>query len=175
MPVGGRAATLAVALAFAVLGAVPAVADPDTPTPPPPAEDHGTAGPAPGPASAGSAAPLPGPLAMDHDGTFTVGTQIMPGVYTSAGPLPGDACYWRRIGPNNVTVENALSKQPQTVTIDATDVAFKTNGCQPWQLNPGAPPPGQNPPWLSQLQLRHELDILNGLAGQSGNGQLPPY
>jgi hypothetical protein len=36
-------------------------------------------------------------------------------------------------------------------------------------------PPAQNPPWMSQLQLRHNLDILNGLAGQSGNGQLPPY
>lgn len=57
-----------------------------------------------------------------------------------------------------------------------TDVAFKTNGCQPWQpTDAAAAPPGQTPPWLSQLQLRHSLDILNGLAGQSGNGQLPPY
>lgn len=111
---------------------------------------------------------------MDHDGLFAVGTDIVPGVYTSAGPLPGDACYWRRIAPDNSTVENALSKQPQTVRIDAGDMAFKTKGCQPWQLT-DAPPPNQNPPWLSQLQLRHNLDILNGLAGQSGNGQLPPY
>jgi hypothetical protein len=112
---------------------------------------------------------------MDNGGTFTVGTQILPGVYTSGGPLAGDACYWRRIGPNNTTIENALSKQPQTVQIASGDVAFKTNGCQPWQLAVGAPPPNQNPPWLSQLQLRHNLDILNGLARQSGNGQLPPY
>lgn len=111
---------------------------------------------------------------MNQDGTFTVGTDIVAGVYTSAGPAPGDACYWRRIAPDNSTVENALSKQPQTVQIDAGDKAFKTNGCQPWQLS-DAPPPNQNPPWLSQLQLRHNLDILNGLAGQSGNGQLPPY
>ena len=30
--------------------------------------------------------------------TFAVGKDIVPGVYISAGPLPGDACYWRRIG-----------------------------------------------------------------------------
>ena len=112
---------------------------------------------------------------MDQDGTFAVGSQILPGVYTSAGPRPGDTCYWRRIGPDNATVENAMSKQPQVVQIDPADVAFKTHGCQPWQLSADAAPPNQNPPWLSQLQLRHSLDVLNGLAGQSGNGQLPPY
>ena len=111
---------------------------------------------------------------MDHDGIFSVGSQILPGVYTSAGPLPGESCYWRRIGADDATVENAMSKQPQVVQIDPTDIAFKTRGCQPWQLSNDAPP-NQNPPWLSQLQLRHSLDILNGLAGQSGNGQLPPY
>ena len=112
---------------------------------------------------------------MDHDGTVAVGTEILPGVYTSAGPVPGDACYWRRIGADNTTVGNALSKQPQVVQIDAADVAFKTKGCQPWRLTDGAALPNQDPPWLAQLKLRHDLDILNGLAGQSGNGQLPPY
>jgi hypothetical protein len=111
---------------------------------------------------------------INRDGTFVVGKDIVAGVYTSGGPLPGDACYWRRIGADGATLENALSKQPQTVQIEAGDMAFKTKGCQPWQLT-DAPPPNQNPPWLSQLQFRHELDILNGLAGQSGNGQLPPY
>ena len=112
---------------------------------------------------------------MNHDGTFAVGKDIVPGFYTSAGPRPGDSCYWRRIAADNSTLENALSKQPQTVQIDAGDMAFKTKGCQPWQLTDGAASTNQSPPWLSQLQLRHELDILNGLAGQSGNGQLPPY
>ena len=111
---------------------------------------------------------------ISHDGTFIVGKDIVAGVYSSAGPLPGDACYWRRIGADGATLENALSKQPQTVQIEVGDMAFKTKGCQPWQLT-DAPPPNQNPPWLSQLQFRHDLDILNGLAGQSGNGQLPPY
>lgn len=108
------------------------------------------------------------------DGVYAVGTEILPGVYSSAGPTDGGTCYWRRIGPAGVTVDNALSKQPQVVAIDATDVAFKTRGCQPWQPTTDAPP-GQTPPWLGQLQFRHNLDILNGLAGQSGNGQLPAY
>ncbi|MGI9123499.1 MAG: hypothetical protein ACR2JM_01920 [Mycobacterium sp.] len=173
-----RVSTTAVAVLIAALaGAGPAVADPDTPTPPPPGPAEAPVPvetPPPADAHAAGAPPAPGPAAMDHDGTFTVGAQILPGVYTSAGPIPGGTCYWRRIGADDTTLGNALTKQPQTVQVDASDVAFKTRGCQPWSLT-DAPPPGESPPWLSQLQLRHNLDILNGLAGQSGNGQLPPY
>lgn len=154
-----------------------AAADPPSPEPGPPSDaagaDHGIQAGAPPPAP-GPSGPVPQTL-IDRDGTFAVGKDIVPGVYTSAGPLPGDACYWRRIGADNATLDNALSKQPQTVLIDPGDGAFKTRGCQPWQLADGAALPNQNPPWLSQLQFRHNLDILNGLAGQSGNGQLPPY
>ncbi len=103
-----------------------------------------------------------------------VGTDIIAGVYASGGPVDGGTCYWRRIGADDTTLGNALTKQPQLVVIEATDVAFKTNGCQPWAPTDAAPP-AQTPPWLSQLQLRHNLNILNGLAGQSGNGQLPAY
>ena len=117
---------------------------------------------------------LPGPPAVDRDGTYVVGTDIIAGVYASGGPVDGGTCYWRRIGADDATLGNALTKQPQLVVIEATDVAFKTNGCQPWQPTDAAPP-AQTPPWLSQLQLRHDLNILNGLAGQSGNGQLPAY
>ncbi len=111
---------------------------------------------------------------MDGDGTFVVGSDIPPGLYSSPGPLAGETCYWRRIGAEDATVANALTKKPQTVQIDPTDTAFKTNGCQAWTPT-DALPPNQDPPWLSQLKLRHSLDILNGLASQSGNGQLPPY
>lgn len=148
--------------AAAVLPAAGLAGAEPAPTPPAPTEPA-----APGPI-------LPGPPAVDADGTYTVGTDIIAGVYASGGPVDGGTCYWRRIGADDATLNNALTKQPQLVVIEATDVAFKTNGCQPWQPTDAAPP-AQTPPWLAQLQLRHDLNILNGLAGQSGNGQLPAY
>ena len=113
------------------------------------------------------------PAHLIQNGTFAVGADIAPGVYASAGPVEGETCYWRRIGADNVTVNNALTSQPQLIAIEATDVAFKTRGCQPWQLTLDGIPPEEIPPWLAQLRLRHELNVLNGLAGASGNGQLP--
>ena len=145
----------------------PVAADTPTPTPSTVAEH------APDPVGPG---PGPGPLmVIDRDGIYAVGTQILAGVYTSAGPVQGTKCYWKRVGGDGAILDNAMTSQPQVVQIESTDAAFKTRGCQPWQLTDGAAPPGQTPPWLSQLQLRHQLDVLNGLAGQSGNGQLPPY
>jgi len=146
------AAALAAAALLPVTGV--ATADPTTPAPTPP--------------------PVP-QTTMDHAGTYAIGTDIVAGTYASAGPVEGDKCYWKRVGGDdgNTTLDNALTGKAQVVQIEPTDTAFKTNGCQPWQLT-DAPPPGQTPPWLSQIQLRHYLDVLNGLAGQSGNGQLPP-
>lgn len=148
--------------AAAVLPAAGLAGAEPAPTPPAPTEPA-----VPGPI-------LPGPPAVDADGTYTVGTDIIAGVYASGGPVDGGTCYWRRIGADDATLGNALTKQPQLVVIEATDVAFKTSGCQPWEPTDAAPP-AQTPPWLSQLQLRHDLGILNGLAGQSGNGQLPAF
>ena len=146
------AAALAVAALLPVTGI--AAADPTTPAPAPPATPQTT---------------------MDHAGTYAIGTDIVAGTYASAGPVDGDKCYWKRVGGDdgNTTLDNALTGKAQIVEIEPTDKAFKTNGCHPWQLT-DAPLPAQTPPWLSQIQLRHYLDVLNGLAGQSGNGQLPP-
>lgn len=151
------------------VAAGPVAADPTTPVPPAPVNaEH-----SPDPAGPG---PGPGPLSIiDRDGLYAVGTQILPGLYGSAGPAEGTKCYWKRVAADGSILDNALTAQPQIVQIEPTDAAFKTRGCQPWQLTDGVAPPGQAPPWLSQLQLRHQLDILNGLAGRSGNGQLPPY
>jgi len=112
---------------------------------------------------------------VEADGSYAVGSEVLPGVYASAGPVPGDVCYWRRADADGTTLANAMTKQPQVVQIEPSDAVFTTNGCQPWQPTDGVPPPAQTPPWLAQLQLRHSLDVLNGLAGQSGNGVLPPY
>ena len=68
---------VAVALAVIGLGAPSgtASADPATPTPPAP----------------------PGPkTTIDADGTYAVGTDVVPGVYSSAGPVTDGTCSWRR-------------------------------------------------------------------------------
>lgn len=99
---------------------------------------------------------------MDHDGTYAVGTDIVPGVYSSAGPVGSGACYWKRVGnspDNKGIIDNALSKKPQVVQIEPGDTAFKTDGCQPWQMtDTAAPDPGKSPG-----EAKLGLGILNGL------------
>lgn len=82
---------------------------------------------------------------MSHDGTYAVGTDIVPGTYSSAGPVADGTCYWKRVGSDGATVDNALSKKAQVVQIDATDKSFRTNGCQAWQISDAAPPPTVSP------------------------------
>jgi hypothetical protein len=116
-------------------------------------------------------APPPAPkTTIDHDGIYAVGTDIAPGTYSSAGPVGNGTCYWKRLGnPDGALIDNALSKKPQVVQIDPTDKAFKTTGCQPWQLSPDANPPANTPP----AGVQGTLGILNGLLGGQ-NGQQAP-
>ncbi|OBG35148.1 hypothetical protein [Mycobacterium sp. E3198] len=116
--------------------------------------------------------PPPGPkTTMDHDGTFAVGSDIAPGIYSSAGPVGDGTCYWKRTGnPDGNLVDNALSKKPQVVQIEPTDKSFKTSGCQPWQLTPDAALPPSAPP----AGVQGTLGILNGLLGGQ-NGPPPPH
>jgi hypothetical protein len=112
------------------------------------------ADPAPEPPPAPAPAPSPAPkTTMDADGTFAVGTDIQPGTYSSAGPVDGGACYWKRVNGSDI-VDNALTKKAQIVQIEPTDTSFTTNKCQPWQLT-DAPVPVQGPgdllPQLGQL------------------------
>ena len=110
-------------------------------------------------------APVPPPAprtTIDKDGTYAVGSDIAPGIYSSGGPVGDGTCYWKRLGnPDGNLLDNALTKMPQVVRIDATDKSFKTSGCQPWQLTPDANPPGEVPPQIAGAQL----GILNGLLG----------
>jgi hypothetical protein len=128
-----------------------AVADP-APAPAPPAPGRG-------------AAPAPAKTTIDHDGVFNVGTDIVPGVYTSAGPVGNGVCYWKRLGDDaKQPLDNAMSKKPQIVRIDATDKTFKTDGCQAWQKDDAAvPDPGKSPE-----QAGIGLGILNSLIGGGG-------
>jgi len=68
-------------------------------------------------------APPPAPkTTIDKDGTYAVGTDIAPGIYSSAGPVDNGTCYWKRLGnPDGNLIDNALSKKPQVVQIDPTD------------------------------------------------------
>ncbi|MBJ7341925.1 MAG: hypothetical protein JHC64_29820 [Mycolicibacterium sp.] len=137
-----------------------------------------------GVASADPTAPPPNPAAppaaaprttIDADGVYAVNTDIAPGVYSTAGPVGDGACFWKRIGnPDGATIDNALTKKPQTVQIDPTDQSFKTNGCQPWQLTDAAPPPQASglAPALAGLQLQAYMAQLNARAAASG--QVPP-
>jgi hypothetical protein len=108
--------------------------------------------PEPSPAESPAGSPEPSPATgpkttIDHDGTFAVGTDIVPGTYSSAGPVANGTCYWKRMGnPDGNLIDNSMSKKPQVVQIDPTDKAFKTSGCQPWQLTPNANPPPSAPP-----------------------------
>jgi hypothetical protein len=115
--------------------------------------------------------PQPGPkTTIDHDGTYAVGSDIAPGIYSSPGPVGTGTCYWKRLGnPDGNLVDNALSKKPQVVQIDPTDKSFKTSGCQPWQLTPDANPPANAPPGLPGT-----LGSILGLLGGQ-NGPQPPH
>ncbi|HZA09924.1 hypothetical protein [Mycobacterium sp.] len=127
-------------------------------------------------ASADPPAPPPQPkTTIDHDGTYSVGADIVPGTYVSAGPVAGGTCYWKRLsGPDGRDmIDNAMSKKPQAVRIDASDKAFKTDGCQPWQKTDDAKPPADIPPPIAGAQLHGYIDDLNGHARQFGGGQLP--
>jgi hypothetical protein len=152
--------TLAWAASAGLAVADPPPAPPPAPAPPAPAPGHG---PAP--------APAPAKTTIDKDGVYNVGTDIVPGVYTSAGPVGTGVCYWKRLGDDaSKPLDNAMSKKAQVVRIEPTDKTFKTDGCQTWQKNDAAvPDPGKSP---EQASLG--LGILNSLIGGGGGAPAPP-
>lgn len=107
------------------------------------------------------AEPPPGPkTTIDADGTYAVGADIAPGTYQSAGPIEDGACYWKRIGGNEI-LDNAMSKKAQVVQIEAGDTAFTTSDCQPWQKTDCAP--GCLPAPASPLDVLSQLGrVLTG-------------
>lgn len=109
------------------------------------------------------APPPPAPkTTIDTDGTYAVGTDIVPGTYASAGPINDGACYWKRSNGADL-LDNALTKKPQVVVIQPTDTSFTTNDCQPWQKT-DVPPPAQPGPG----------DLLGQLGAFVGSGILSP-
>src|ERR1700734_1066166 len=109
---------------WAASGAV-AGADPDpSPSPAPTSAPAPAPAPPPAPPSAPAAAaasPPAGPpkTTIDKDGLYAVGTDIVPGIYSSGGPVGNGTCYWKRTSnPDGALIDNSLTKKPQVVRID---------------------------------------------------------
>ncbi|OLP00323.1 hypothetical protein BVU76_21115 [Mycolicibacterium porcinum] len=176
-----KAVIFAAALAVSAGGAFTGIAsaDPETPAPVP------APGPPPGPVEPAPDAPAPAvpaaaaaAAAIDHDGLFIVGTDIQPGNYASAGPVEGGTCYWKRMADlhGGDIIDNAFTKKPQVITIEATDKAFKTSGCQPWQPTdavPDTPASGPIPALVGQAKLRAWMDSLNNNARNYDGSSVP--
>ncbi|CQD16428.1 lipoprotein [Mycobacterium europaeum] len=166
------------AVSAGVAGADPDQTPPPSPSPaastgPAPGPPPSSASPAPSPGASPAASPAPGPkTSIDKDGIYNVGTDIAPGIYSSGGPANNGTCYWKRTGnPDGNIIDNNMTKKPQVVQIDPTDKAFKTSGCQPWQLTPDAALPPTTPP----AGVQGTLGLLNGLlGGQAGQQPAPP-
>ncbi|MGV0735664.1 hypothetical protein ABQF35_04105 [Mycobacterium syngnathidarum] len=183
-----KAVIFAAALAVSAGGAFSGVAaaDPETPAPvpapgplpgPPPGPPPGPVAAAPDAAAPAAAAPAAA-QAIDHDGLFVVGTDIQPGNYASAGPVEGGTCYWKRMADlhGGDIIDNAFTKKPQVITIEATDKAFKTSGCQPWQLTdavPDNPASGPIPALVGQAKLRAWMNSLNNNARNYDGSSVP--
>lgn len=110
-----------------------------------------------------TAEPTPPPApkqVIDTDGTFTVGTDILPGTYRSDGPRDGNACYWRRNSGDKV-VDSAMTKKSQVVLIEPSDTTFRTDRCAPWQLTECPPTCAPVPQQSAGLP-----DVLKGFVPQ---------
>ncbi|MEV4572163.1 hypothetical protein AB0K16_02805 [Nonomuraea jabiensis] len=66
--------------------------------------------------------------------TLVVGTDIQPGTYRTAGPTAGiPMCYWARLrSATGGEIATGMPAGPASVTILATDKAFRTAGCAEW-------------------------------------------
>ncbi|MEV6330685.1 hypothetical protein [Streptomyces sp. NPDC051909] len=102
------------------------------------ATERGTAPAAERPTTARTPTAAAGRNTIPGDGTFLVGEDIAPGTYRSEGGSDGPApfCFWSRLrgttgDPGEVIAADG-SKGPVTVTVLASDKAFKTAGCKPW-------------------------------------------
>lgn len=82
---------------------------------------------------------------IETDGTYLVGTDILPGMYRTPG---GSACYWARLRSLDTSdiIDNNNSTGPQVIEILPTDRAFKSSNCQTWTLEPGQASAPQPPP-----------------------------
>jgi hypothetical protein len=83
----------------------------------------------------------PTPLTTFSDGSYVVGPDVAPGTYHTEGPVVGspNPCTWDRLADTkgNIVIAHDSVRVPATVVIVSGDAAFKTTGCQPWNLAHG--------------------------------------
>jgi hypothetical protein len=69
-------------------------------------------------------------------GMFRIGADIAPGTYKSTGNTD-DSCYWEREKDAEHSMDSIVANNnvngTAVVTISASDVYFKTSGCQDWK------------------------------------------
>lgn len=93
---------------------------------------------APEPAPAPAPEPAPAPAKTTFkDGIHRVGDDIQPGTYRNTGGS-GSKCYWERLsgfgGGFEEIIANELTENETVVTIDPTDVGFKSTRCGTWEM-----------------------------------------
>lgn len=94
------------------------------------------------PATSAPAPAAPAAPAGIGPGEWLVGSQVEPGTYASTGPAEdGDYCLWSRkdtagAGAMNgiIASDGSYDVEQMLVTIEASDVAFVTKGCAPFEL-----------------------------------------
>lgn len=91
--------------------------------------------PEPTPPPAHESAPRSSEPSFAGDGTFLVGTDVLPGTYRTRG---GEACYWARLsnlsGSLDAILANDTTSGPAIVQIQKTDKAFQSKRCAEWQI-----------------------------------------
>lgn len=87
-----------------------------------------------------SAAAQPTPNTIPGSGTYRVGVDVQPGTYSSTPTTGGSfaLCQWERLKDLSGTPSAAIAvgntaAGPIYVTIQPSDVAFNSLGCETWQ------------------------------------------
>jgi hypothetical protein len=76
---------------------------------------------------------------MEYDGTYMVGKDIRPGLYSTRGTSGGGVCSWSRLssigsGDGSNVIDRGESSDARYALIAASDMAFETHGCQTWSM-----------------------------------------
>ena len=85
-----------------------------------------------------SAAERSGTAVRSGDGDYLVGRELAPGTYRTPGATAGEYCMWERRSGASGRATEILAAQgaysgPLVVTIEPTDVLFRTRGCHTFE------------------------------------------